>query len=110
MLAKQPEEEEPEEPGAEEVQGDEENKAAKEVTEKKQTAKKKKDKSESMLDILNNEDHLQKLRQDRKQTIKLILQYNSQQDKKRGLHSAASRCLKQKDEALHRACSSAGND
>lgn len=47
-----------------------------------------------MLDILNNEDHLQKLRQDRKQTIKLIQQYNSQQDKKRGLHSAASRCRK----------------
>lgn len=67
---------------------------------KKQSKKNKKEKPEStMLDVLQNEEHLQKLRIDRKNMIQLIQFYNNRPERKI-LHATVSRIPLMKRESL----------
>ena len=52
-----------------------------------------------MLDVLSNEEHLQRLRVDRKATLRLIQYFNTRPEKKL-LHATAGRLLLEKREAL----------
>lgn len=75
-----------------------------EGVERKPPSKKKKDKGEgTMQEVLNNDEHCQRLRADRKTTAQLIQYYNSRPEKKL-LHATAGRLRLSKKEYFEKAC------
>lgn len=75
-----------------------------EGAERKQPSKKKKEKGDStMQEVLNNDEHCQRLRADRKTTMQLVQYYNSRPEKKL-LHATAGRLHLSKKEYFEKAC------